>query len=117
MKTSRRLLSQSLLHFARREHAQPFKKSNARAFSPYFPMHDRTFGAVALAILTFIYIYYCFWALVTPLIDIEHPILWIFPNHELSVVLPAYAGVSVLCATGLVVGASMLLHDPTPQKK
>ena len=45
-------------------------------------MRDATFGAIALAVLTSLFVYYTVWALVTPLIDAGHPVLAYFPKHS-----------------------------------
>jgi dolichyl-phosphate mannosyltransferase polypeptide 2 regulatory subunit len=75
-------------------------------------MRDRTFGALALAALTALYAYYTIWALVTPLIDVGHPVLRLFPRFELAVAIPAYLGACVVGASACVVGVAMIAHDP-----
>ena len=75
-------------------------------------MRDRTFGALALAVLTALFAYYTVWALVTPLIDVGHPVLKLFPSPELAVAIPAYLGACVVCASVCVVGVAMITHKP-----
>jgi dolichyl-phosphate mannosyltransferase polypeptide 2 regulatory subunit len=49
---------------------------------------------------------------VTPLIDVGHPVLKLFPSPELAVAIPAYLGAGVVCASACVVGVAMITHKP-----
>ena len=61
---------------------------------------------------TVAFAYYTVWALVTPLIDVGHPVLKLFPSPELAVAIPAYLGACVVCASACVVGVAMITHKP-----
>ena len=80
-------------------------------------MRDATFGAIALAALTSLFVYYTVWALVTPLIDAGHPVLAYFPKHSDAVAWPGFAGVVVTFVSFFLIGAAMLAHAPVAKAK
>ena len=75
-------------------------------------MDDRSAGLAIFVCATALFAYYTVWALVTPLIDVGHPVLKLFPSPELAVAIPAYLGACVVCASACVVGVAMITHKP-----
>ena len=75
-------------------------------------MNDRVIGLVLCTAATVAFAYYTVWALVTPLIDVGHPVLKLFPSPELAVAIPAYLGACVVCASACVVGVAMITRKP-----
>ena len=75
-------------------------------------MDDRSAGLAIFVCATALFAYYTVWALVTPLIDVGHPVLKLFPSPELAVAIPAYLCACVVCASACVVGVAMITHKP-----
>ena len=55
-------------------------------------MNDRVLGLVLCTAATVAFAYYTVWALVTPFIDDDHPVLDWFPDRRYAVLLPAALG-------------------------
>lgn len=75
-------------------------------------MRDRTFGALALAVLTALFAYYTVWVLVTPFVEPGHVVLSWFPDRVYAILIPAYAGACLVALVLALLGGVMLRARP-----
>ena len=59
---------------------------------------------------TVAFAYYTVWALVTPFIDDDHPVLDWFPDRRYAVLLPAALGALLVACVCVFLGSVMAVH-------
>jgi dolichyl-phosphate mannosyltransferase polypeptide 2 regulatory subunit len=73
-------------------------------------MNDRVIGLVLCTAATVAFAYYTVWALVTPFIDDDHPVLDWFPDRRYAVLLPAALGALLVACVCVFLGSVMAVH-------
>ncbi|KAK1438326.1 hypothetical protein QVD17_04133 [Tagetes erecta] len=69
---------------------------------------DRAIGFVLASISVIIFTYYTFWVIILPFVDKEHFVHNYFLPQEYAILLPVYAGVSLICFLSVFIGYVML---------
>nr|GEV94116.1 dolichol phosphate-mannose biosynthesis regulatory protein [Tanacetum cinerariifolium] len=69
---------------------------------------DRAVGLVLASISVIIFTYYTFWVIILPFVDKDHFVHNYFLPQEYAILLPVYAGVSLLSLLSVFVGYVML---------
>jgi dolichyl-phosphate mannosyltransferase polypeptide 2 regulatory subunit len=73
-------------------------------------MNDRVLGLVLCTAATVAFAYSTVWALVTPFIDDDHPVLDWFPDRRYAVLLPAALGALLVACVCVFLGSVMAVH-------
>jgi hypothetical protein len=71
---------------------------------------DRPLGIAAMLAVHALFGYYSVWVLATPFIDPGHPLLCLFPDTQLALMIPAALGVTATTLVLLFL-ASVLLYS------
>lgn len=71
-------------------------------------MERRSVGKLLFFVVTIAYLYYSFWVLVTPFIDLDQPILRFFPDKYFAIAVPVLAGVVLWSVTLITLGSFLV---------
>ncbi|XP_071696093.1 dolichol-phosphate mannose synthase subunit 2-like [Rutidosis leptorrhynchoides] len=69
---------------------------------------DRAIGFVLASISVIVFTYYTFWVIILPFVDKEHFVHNYFLPQEYAILLPVYAGVSLISFLSVFIGYVML---------
>ncbi|XP_051114605.1 dolichol-phosphate mannose synthase subunit 2 isoform X1 [Andrographis paniculata] len=69
---------------------------------------DRTVGLLLSVISLSIFTYYTFWVIILPFVDSDHFVHKYFLPQEYAILIPVYAGVTVICFLSVFIGYIML---------
>ncbi|KAI3501574.1 hypothetical protein L1887_29454 [Cichorium endivia] len=69
---------------------------------------DRAVGFILASISVTVFTYYTFWVIILPFVDEDHFVHNYFLPQEYAILLPVYAGVSLICLLSVFIGYVML---------
>ncbi|KAI3812589.1 hypothetical protein L1987_17300 [Smallanthus sonchifolius] len=69
---------------------------------------DRAVGFILSSISVTIFTYYTFWVIILPFVDKDHFVHNYFLPQEYAILLPVYAGVTLICFLSVFIGYVML---------
>ncbi|XP_057477944.1 dolichol-phosphate mannose synthase subunit 2-like [Actinidia eriantha] len=69
---------------------------------------DRAVGFLLSFISISIFIYYTFWVIILPFVDSDHFIHKYILPQEYAILIPVFAGVTLLCFLSVFIGLVML---------
>ncbi|CAI9274787.1 unnamed protein product [Lactuca saligna] len=77
---------------------------------------DRAVGFILASISVTVFTYYSFWVIVLPFVDSDHFVHSYFLPQEYAILLPVYAGVSLICFLSVFIGYVMLKSNSKKKK-
>ncbi|KAI3680075.1 hypothetical protein L2E82_50812 [Cichorium intybus] len=72
------------------------------------PESNRAVGFILASISVTVFTYYTFWVIILPFVDEDHFVHNYFLPQEYAILLPVYAGVSLICLLSVFIGYVML---------
>ncbi|KAK8953177.1 hypothetical protein KSP40_PGU012531 [Platanthera guangdongensis] len=69
---------------------------------------DKAVGFLLTTISLSIFSYYTFWVLILPFVDSDHFIHMYFLSREYAIIIPLFAGITLLCFLSMFIGYVML---------
>eukprot|EP00249_Psilotum_nudum_P037062 c9389_g1_i1 orf=215-466(-) len=77
---------------------------------------DRAVGFLILLFSVSLFAYYTFWVIILPFVDSDHFIHKYFLSQEYAIIIPTFAGVSLLCFLLVFIGVVMLKERNSKSK-
>ncbi|CEM16437.1 unnamed protein product [Vitrella brassicaformis CCMP3155] len=65
-------------------------------------------GAALLVLSGAIFVYYTLWTIITPFLESDNPIQRLFPPREYAIILPVFAGVTLMGLVAMLYGYLMI---------
>lgn len=69
---------------------------------------DRAIGLLLSVISLSIFTYYTFWVIILPFVETDHFVNKYFPPQEYAILIPVFAGVTLICFLSMFIGYVML---------